>query len=210
MGQTDAPEGPYTVQLLSEDLLALMKELKIEKVIILGHSMGSFIAQHFAASYCAYVEKLILCCSCSKPSPCLLDYLVKRQEYSDSNATSEELITDFGPLIFGNQFFTEERRLKLIEASKKVPFPQPKHGLKGQIEACLKHDASAILPFIKVPSLVISGEEDPLMTPQENEQLASRILGAKYYEMKGVSHMVFIENRSKFVELVIQFCLSKL
>ncbi len=43
-GDTDAPTGPYTIQLLAEDVIALLDALKIDKVHFAGLSMGGMIA----------------------------------------------------------------------------------------------------------------------------------------------------------------------
>ena len=61
VGQSDKPAGPYTVQMLAADTVGLLDALKIEKAIIMGHSMGGFIAQAIALEYPERVDKLILC-----------------------------------------------------------------------------------------------------------------------------------------------------
>lgn len=59
-GQTDAPEGPYRMDVLAKDLAALMDALHLPKVYLLGFSMGGQIAQAFALAYPKRVAKLIL------------------------------------------------------------------------------------------------------------------------------------------------------
>ena len=59
-GQTDIPEGEYTIKMMADDTTGLMDALNIERAHILGFSMGGMIAQEVALNYPQKVEKLIL------------------------------------------------------------------------------------------------------------------------------------------------------
>lgn len=61
VGQSDKPAGPYTAQMLAADTVDLLNALNTEKAIIMGHSMGGFIAQALALDFPQRLEKLILC-----------------------------------------------------------------------------------------------------------------------------------------------------
>jgi 3-oxoadipate enol-lactonase len=59
-GKTDKPPGPYSAQMLADDTTALLQALSIDRAIIIGHSMGGFIAQALAINYPEVVDKLVL------------------------------------------------------------------------------------------------------------------------------------------------------
>src|SRR6476661_10653754 len=61
VGQSDKPAGPYTAQMLAADMVGLLEALNIEMAIIMGHSMGGFIAQAMALDFPQRLGKLILC-----------------------------------------------------------------------------------------------------------------------------------------------------
>ena len=61
VGQTDKPAGPYSAQMLAEDTTGLLDALGIDNAIIMGHSMGGFIAQAMALDFSEKVSKLVLC-----------------------------------------------------------------------------------------------------------------------------------------------------
>ncbi|MBI5651285.1 MAG: alpha/beta fold hydrolase [Chloroflexi bacterium] len=60
VGDTTKPAGPYTAQMLADDTAGLLQQLDIDRAIVLGHSMGGFIAQALALSHPNLVDKLIL------------------------------------------------------------------------------------------------------------------------------------------------------
>ncbi|MCC2624434.1 MAG: alpha/beta hydrolase [Burkholderiales bacterium] len=67
----------------------------------------------------------------------------------------------------------------MITAAKTNPALQPVHALKAQINACLTHDSLASLPRITAHTLVITGAEDLVMTPQISEELKNKISNAE-------------------------------
>lgn len=60
VGQSDKPEGPYNAQMLAADTAGLLEALEIEEAVILGHSMGGFVAQALVLERPETVSKLIL------------------------------------------------------------------------------------------------------------------------------------------------------
>lgn len=60
VGESDRPNIPYTMKILTNDLKRLIDFLNIQKAHLIGHSLGSFIAQHFALNYPDHTDKLIL------------------------------------------------------------------------------------------------------------------------------------------------------
>ncbi|HLO33359.1 MAG TPA: alpha/beta fold hydrolase [Anaerolineales bacterium] len=61
VGQSDKPAGPYSAQMLAADTALLLDELGIKQAIVMGHSMGGFIAQALALDFPQKIEELILC-----------------------------------------------------------------------------------------------------------------------------------------------------
>ena len=59
-GQSDKPQGQYAIEQFSEDLFSLMKNLEVEKAIIIGYSMGGMIALRFVLDHQEMVDRLIL------------------------------------------------------------------------------------------------------------------------------------------------------
>src|SRR5690606_19364438 len=50
-GETSAPEGTYTMEVMADDIAALMEKLQIEKAVMFGHSLGGYVTAAFAERY---------------------------------------------------------------------------------------------------------------------------------------------------------------
>lgn len=207
-GQTDKPPGPYSAELLSFELEELIKSLQLPPAIVVGHSMGGFIAQYFAVRCPKRVAKLILCSSCAKQSQQAITYLKGRLESCRKQESIEKALTDVLPQVYSRQFLTPKRIQSLIQAAQSNPFPQPSYALEAQIIACISHDSSALLSAIKVPTLVITGSEDILMPPDSARLLASKIKGSQLALIEGAGHMIQTEAPQELARLIKQFGLE--
>ena len=63
LGQSETPDGPYTMQDYADDAFNFLKTLGFERVNIIGVSFGGMVAQHLAINYPDVVEKLVLMCT---------------------------------------------------------------------------------------------------------------------------------------------------
>ncbi|MDT5269927.1 MAG: hypothetical protein QOH49_2113, partial [Acidobacteriota bacterium] len=63
VARTAAPDAPFTMLELADDLAALLEELEVERAHVLGASFGGFVAQEFALAHPARTRSLILCCT---------------------------------------------------------------------------------------------------------------------------------------------------
>lgn len=176
-GQSDKPPGPYSGELFSRDLEALIKSLHLPPAIIVGHSMGGFIAQYFASRCPKQVTKLILCSTCIKQSRKAIAYLERRLESCQKQESLEEAMAAVLPQVYSHRFLNPKKFQSLIQAAQSNPYPQPTYALEAQIIACMSHDSSSLLSSIQAPTLVITGSEDILMPPDISRLLASKIKG---------------------------------
>ena len=68
-GRTDKPDIEYSIKMMADDTVGLMKAMNIEKANILGYSMGGSIAQEVVLNYPERVNKLLLCgAGCGGPN----------------------------------------------------------------------------------------------------------------------------------------------
>jgi pimeloyl-ACP methyl ester carboxylesterase len=204
-GQTGPSEGPYSCELFAKDLNALMGKLQVTSAIIVGHSMGGFIAQSFAALYPKRVTKLVLCSTCMLPSKKCIEYLKDRLDLCQRNTPMEYIIQTALPWLCSPRFLTEERVRQMTESMLSNPFPQTLLALEAQIKVCLQQDSRSLVPLIQVPTLVITGTDDLVMAPAEGRALADGLPHGAFVEVAEAAHMIQVEQPKKLSQLIRDF-----
>lgn len=205
-GQTDKPNLPYTIELMAEDIAALISALDLKKFHILGHSMGGFMAMHLAAKYPELLNKLVLTGTAAAPPRAAVSYFNGLIELIDSHTPHDDIIKAALPWLYTKRYLQEPNRAEfLMNLEKNNPHPQPTYALKRQIEACLAHDAHPALPKITAPTLVICGAEDTLLPPETSKELADSIPGSKLKIIPGAAHMLQIEEPVVFLQEITTF-----
>jgi pimeloyl-ACP methyl ester carboxylesterase len=128
-GKSWMPPGPYTMDQMAEDALALLDHLEINKTHVAGISMGGMIAQQLAATHPDRVSALVLGCThCGKsrriaPAREVLDRLSSQEGLSP-----EEIVEKNIPLLFGEKCEKNIRRLwtNIKERLFRLPFSRSK------------------------------------------------------------------------------------
>jgi pimeloyl-ACP methyl ester carboxylesterase len=82
--------------------------------------------------------------------------------------------------------------------------PTPIEGLLGQVKAIAEFDACPRLPKIKIPTLVMAGERDVFILPENSQTLADRIPGARLAFLANSGHM-FMEDMDEATGLILEF-----
>jgi pimeloyl-ACP methyl ester carboxylesterase len=188
-GDADRPVTGYDAFDFAADLAAFMAELDIERAIIVGHSMGSQIAQRFAIDYPERTLALVLIGAFST-----LRGNRAAQALGDSAVS---MLKDPVDPVFAREFQAStlaspvpEAFLETIVAeSLKVPARVWRAALQGQMQT----DLSAELARIKVPTLIIWGDKDGICSRKEQDRLATSIRGSEFVPYAGTGHGVHWE-----------------
>ena len=203
-GRTDKPDAPYSIAQMAADTAGLLDALKIERIALLGISMGGMIAQEFALAHQDRLSCLVLGCThfggkeaVSAAAP-VIEALIASEK---ANPEQRKLQMRSG--------FTENaiaNRREVIDQHEKVRMQYliPPFAYQRQIQAVMGFDASARLDTLRVPTLVLTGVDDILVPPQNSKLIASRIPGATLKELPG-AHLFFTEYPQEFNAAVIAF-----
>jgi pimeloyl-ACP methyl ester carboxylesterase len=199
-GRTDKPKGDYTIPMMASDVAGLMRSAGIGQACVLGASMGGMIAQQFALDYPEMTERLILCCTnCGGREQVLAKPEVYEALMSPPGATT---IEDFAraslPINFPDSFLRENQE-KIEEFIRRFLIaPMPAHAFIAQYTALSRWRDFSRLPEIKSPTLVLTGDSDILIPPENSRILAENIPGAKLIAYTGGGHLFM----AQFPELV--------
>jgi pimeloyl-ACP methyl ester carboxylesterase len=210
VGQTDKPEGPYTAHMLAADTVGLLDALGIEKAIVMGHSMGGFIAQALALEFPHKVEKLVLC-STNFGGPHHIP--VTPEAMKVLTDVSSDPVTRFkNGLYISTAPGWAEKNPQMIQewvewraANPIEPAPYQAQLAIGlgllQEEAAFENQ----LHRIKIPTLILFGEYDMVVPPANASLLSEKIANSKVVILPNAGHFFPIEVPGAASQAVIEF-----
>jgi pimeloyl-ACP methyl ester carboxylesterase len=196
----------YSIRLFADDTAGLMEALGIHNAHILGVSMGGYVAQELALNYPDKVRSLSLgCTSCGGQRAILMSEERIKKFTANEGLTPEEILRKDIDIYFSDRFIMEnpDKVQKFIDIS--LRYYQPADAFLRQFAACLKHDTADRLSSLKVPILITTGDDDPLVPPQNSLILKELLPGSKLYLFPNRRHGFFIEEAIEFNQKIIEF-----
>ena len=185
-GESDAPEGPYSMSEMAGDILALLDYLMIPQAIICGHSMGGYISLAVAAEYPDRLAGLAL---------------ITSRAHADSEVQREnrfaliEKVRKEGSIALAETLAPKlSRNAEIIKQAYDIILRTSPHGIIGSTFAMAERpDRMDLLPKIDVASLVVAGEEDQIVGIKEAKQMAASIPQATFLPITDVGHLPMLE-----------------
>lgn len=191
-GESDAPEGGYSMASYADDCAVLLDRLRLGKAVVVGHSMGGYIAFEMLRRHPDRIAGLILCDT--KADPDSAEGAKGRDETAaiarakGSAAIAERMI----PVMLGRT--TLQTQPQLVQEVREVITRTPVAGIVGALEAMkTRADSSGLLRGITVPTLVVVGREDALGSPAQSKAMASTIPSAAMTTIEGAGHVPPLE-----------------
>jgi pimeloyl-ACP methyl ester carboxylesterase len=182
----DDIDPPYTMDDMALDVVALMDELDIETAHIAGISMGGFIAQLLAAKYPTRVLSMTSIMSGSAlVDPALIDalWLVPRSREAYIREWVE-YIRQFG----SKQYFEGDDYSRRIAAAAFDRCYSPDGANRQLLAIFSRKNPIEWVQSISVPTLVVHGSDDLLISPSRGRETASLIPGATFQLIDGMGH----------------------
>jgi pimeloyl-ACP methyl ester carboxylesterase len=194
VGQSSAPDSPYSLQQLAHDAAALLDYLNINQVHVAGHSMGGHVAQELALLYPQKVKSLILASSFAKGDDHFNNLIASWGELAqhvDMRLYQKVIF----PWIFSDSFYSIPGMInQVIEWAVNYPYAPPIHSIYLHSQAIIKGDTSNFLQNILCPTLVLIGKQDILLPIKFSQQLVAGIPNAKLSVIDGGGHGFIIES----------------
>ena len=203
-GGTHPGDGPLTMERIADDAAALLGLLGIEKAVVAGCSMGGYAAFAFVRRHPERLAGLVL-----QDTRAGAD----TEEARDSRTTLATRVLEGGSAAAAEAFLpklvgettTREKpglvaRLRdRILGTSPQGIAQALHGLGARA------DSRATLAEIRVPTLVVVGEEDVLTPPAEAEAMAAAIGGSRLEVIPGAGHLSNLENPTSYNAVLSRF-----
>lgn len=201
-GGTDAPAGGYTLSQLADDALALLDALGIARTHWMGLSMGGMIGQTVALKAPQRFSSLILCDTSSRVPP------EARPLWDDRIRTAET--QGMAPLVEGtlSRWFTEPFRKQggaELERVRGLIARTPPRGYIGCCHAIAALNLTDHIGAIKLPTLIVVGEEDQGTPVAASRVINEQIKGSELVILKSASHLSNVEQPAAFTAAVMAF-----
>jgi len=203
VGKSDAPLPPYSIAQMAKDAACVLDAVGVPRAHILGLSMGGMIAQELVLSAPHRVQKLILgCTNCGgrrsvRPAPEVRHALLPR-----FFVPRDKRIAAVLPFIYDEHTpqYRVEADVQLLRRN-----PTPLLGFLAQLLAIISWQSYDRLPQITAPTLVIHGENDRLVPPENAKILADRIPNAKLVILPHASHIFPTDQPERTREELLAF-----
>jgi 3-oxoadipate enol-lactonase len=186
-GESPAPAGPYTIDDLTDDLVALLDEVGAERAHVVGLSVGGMTGLRLAAREPERVDRLAVLCSSAKPEP---QGFLDRAAAVRSGGTAA-----IAPTVVGRWLtpaFAAEHP-DLVARLEAMIAAADDEGYAGCCEAIAALDLRADLGRITAATLVVSALEDPALPPEHQRVIADGIPGAQLLVVSPGAHLANLE-----------------
>lgn len=203
-GKSGVGDGQYTLEFFVDDLLALLDNLKIEKAVLCGLSMGGYIALRTVERNPGRVRGLILADTQAKADS--NEAKLKRGEAIKSvkangvNAYADGFVKSvFAPQTPANNITAVEKIRRIIQANSSL-------GICGALLALTSRtDTTESLPAIKAPTLILVGEHDALTPPSASQEMHNKIPNSEIHLIPNAAHLSNLENSEEFNKHLLNF-----
>jgi 3-oxoadipate enol-lactonase len=201
-GQSAAPKGPYSMERLGRDALAVLDGLGIERTNWCGLSMGGMEGQWLGANAANRIDKLILSNTSSYyPDKTPWDDRIKQVRDRGLAAVVDATM---------ERWFTAEFRRRSPQAiaiMHEMFLATDVEGYVGCGFAIRDMDHRSLLAKIRPPTLVIAGRHDPATTLEAGEFIAEHVPGAKLAVLDA-AHIANLEKPQAYADTVLDFLLA--
>ena len=198
-GQSGAPKGAYSMEMLGRDALAVADAAGAKTFNWCGLSMGGMVGQWLGANTPERIERLVLTNTSS--------YFPDKAGWNDRL----KLVREKGVPAFAapnmERWFTKgfrERSPDRVAWLQEMFAATPLEGYLACGEAVRDMDQRDLLPKIKAPTLVVAGKHDPATPPEANEYIKNNIPGAQYATLDA-AHISNVEQPDAYAKTVLGF-----
>jgi 3-oxoadipate enol-lactonase len=203
MGRSDVPRGPYRMRLMAQDAAAVLNAAGVSAAHVIGASMGGMIAQELALRHPSRVISLVL--GCTSYGGLLARWPDLSKAPRNFPTGEEARMSREAALI--PLLYSPSTPMELIDEDMRVraQCSWTYRGFWGQFGGILMWNSYRRLPRIKVPTLVVHGEDDRLVPPQNGRIVAKRIPGARFELIPKAGHILVTDRLDACLGLILDF-----
>ncbi|MEK6813178.1 MAG: alpha/beta fold hydrolase [Nitrospirota bacterium] len=204
LGRSEVGDGQYTIEGHVDDLIGLLDRLEIDKTVVVGLSMGGYIALRTLERNPERFLAAVLCDTRAEAD----DNAGKLKRANGAASVKRHGAAAFAESFLPAVFAPESLRTKpeAVKLIKSIIAATPPLAIAGHLIAMAgRTDTTASLAAIGVPTLIMVGENDTLTPPALARAMHERIPGSKLYLVPGAGHMSNLENPEFFNSRLLEF-----
>jgi len=207
-GKSSVFSESHSMDFMAEAVNAVLEAEKIEKAMLVGHSMGGYVALAIAELYPRKVGGMVLFSSIS-----FADDAERKKDRDRAAKTAESHKMKYITAVIPNLFFerTGIKASKRIVKLVKIAAKQPKEGIVAAIFGMRNRpDRTHVLKTAQFPLLILAGHDDLLVPLEKIEEMAAHAPGAKTIILENCGHVGFLEQRRASLKAIHTFALEKI
>ena len=197
-GSSPVPDGPYTIDDLADDVVALLDRLGLGRVHMAGLSLGGMTALRLAVREPERIDRLAVLCSSAHTGN--EQAWRERAETARTSGTGSLAETVVGRWLTPGYAATHP---ELVAWLREMVAGQPDEGYAACCLAIAGMDQRADLASITAPTLVVSGAEDPALPPEHQEAIAGPIPGAELLTLSPAAHLANLEQDRRVTDALV-------
>lgn len=199
-GHSTAPPGPYTIEQLGADALAVLDAFEVGRADVCGLSLGGLVAQWLAVHAPDRVGRVVLADTAAR----IGGEEAWRTRAALVREQGMEAVVDLVLERFFSPAFLASGDPAVARVAADLRAADPE-GYAASCEALAVADLRAAVPAIGVPCLVVVGTADAATPPADARALRDLVPGSAYAELDGAGHLANLERPDEFARLVADF-----
>jgi len=206
-GETDKPEGTYSIELFADDVAGLMQAIGVERAHVSGLSLGAAVGMCLAAKYPQRVKSLSVHSGWPK-SDAFLKTVVEswRMILQATGSVTELIIGGIFPWCFTPDLYaTNPAYIESLSAFVRSRPPQPVDAFIRQTDAVLSHDMESQLSKVEAPTQITFGQFDMITSTRFASALKDNISNSELHVFDGCSHAPIYEKVDEFNQKTLAF-----
>ncbi|MFM2096530.1 MAG: hypothetical protein RIS70_3654 [Planctomycetota bacterium] len=206
-GGTPPLPGVASMAVMADDLVLLLDKLAIPQVVLVGLSMGGYVAWQFWSRYRSRLQGLVLCDTRAGADTAETAKGRRMMAERVRKEGCEFLVETMVPRLFAAS--TMARSPEIVDSIQRVIRKADPEGVAAALLGMAERpDMTGQLSRVDLPSLIICGESDVISPPSEMRSIAAVMPQARYVEIPDAGHLAPLEQSGAVNDAIREFVLA--
>jgi pimeloyl-ACP methyl ester carboxylesterase len=205
MGNSRVVGGPYLMEALAGDIAVVLDALGAQRVTLVGHSLGGFVALAFARMYAERIQRLALACSrLSADTPQRAKWRNERADFLEKSGSIAELCDEMIAACIAPQRYAGDP--EFVASVRAIAMKNRAPGLAAMLRGmAMRTGAEDIAPDLDMPVLIAAGAADPTLPLNEARAQADRFGNARVRVFEHSGHLPMLEEPDQMTACLTEF-----